>query len=132
LLVGRQRTGSARHLDEKENLKMANYDAHSRESPYKPEPPKNPQHPGMRKSNEWLQARFFDINRWRKTAKGDLSMEIEDVRGDEWRIVIYQRKKSPSYGWMRTNLRTDVVVSADGCFADRQAVAEDARKWLGR
>ena len=64
--------------------------------------PASPLHPGMRQSPEYQQFRFMDIGSWRRSAAGNPIFSIA-IKGRQYRIVIFPHKKSPTYGWLRTD-----------------------------
>ena len=44
-------------------------------------------------------ARFMDIDNWGPTAGGNVSIVVT-VKGIEFRVVIFQYKQTPMWGWM--------------------------------
>ena len=44
-------------------------------------------------------ARFLDLANWRETANGNVSIVIT-VRGVEYRVVLFQHKQTPTWGWL--------------------------------
>lgn len=71
-------------------------------------------------------ARFLDINRWRQTANGNLSTLVAMARGQGCRIVLFQHKKTPTFGRLRIDLETDEEVFSKVRYATRDAALEGA------
>jgi hypothetical protein len=74
----------------------------------KPEPPQfvDRRHPGMKTSPEYDRYRFLDLGSWRKTVNGNPTFSIT-IKGKMWKVVLFQHKKTPTYGWMRVNVITE-------------------------
>lgn len=90
--------------------------------------PASPLHPGMRQSPEYQQFRFMDIGSWRRSAAGNPIFSVAN-KGRQYRIVIFRHKKSPTYGWLRTDTFTNEA-EWSGRFATMELAHADAWRML--
>jgi hypothetical protein len=51
-------------------------------------------------------ARFMDAQNWRETSNGNVSILIT-VKEVEYRVVLFKHKKTPTFGALRINTKTD-------------------------
>lgn len=64
-------------------------------------PPRDPRHPGMRTSPEYDRRMFLDLTQWGETHSGN-PIHTTNWKGVSYVVVLFQHKKTPTYGWMRT------------------------------
>ena len=65
-------------------------------------PPADPRVPGMKTSPLYERQMFLDLGTWGKTRNDNLIHTI--YRGGVvYRVVLFQHKKTPTWGWMRIN-----------------------------
>ena len=69
--------------------------------PPKP-PPRDPRVDGMQTSPEFERRRFLDLGQWGRTKAKNLIQTV--YRGGiVYRVVLFEHKKSPTWGWMLVN-----------------------------
>jgi hypothetical protein len=81
------------------------------------------QHPGMRTSPEYDRYRFMDLGTWRKTANGNPIFYVVH-KGRSFRIILFQHKKRPTYGWMRADTITEQVEFSNAFRTQAEAHAD--------
>lgn len=64
-------------------------------------PPRDPRHPGMRTSPEYDRYIFMDLANWGETHNGN-PIHTTNWKGVSYVVVLFQHKRTPTYGWMRT------------------------------
>lgn len=69
-------------------------------------PPPNPQHPGLRTSEEYDRYVFMSLDNWGQSARGNY-VHTTNWDGRSYRIVLFQHKKTPTWGWLRIDVKTD-------------------------
>ena len=95
-----------------------------------PEPPKPPRQqrvPGVERSPEYLQFMFMDLNRWKRTPKGNL-IHFTSYKGTAYRFLLF--KSRDGWGWARTNLADDKVGFSQVKYATHVEAHGDAWKSL--
>lgn len=94
------------------------------------EPPKNP--PGMKNSDEYEQHVFMSMHNWGRSQNGNLVHSFTH-KGKAYRVTLFAYKKSPTYGWVRTELtRTNSEVWCSNKFRDLGEAHRDAWASLTR
>lgn len=73
------------------------------------EPPRNPQHEGLKTGAEYDKFRFMDLGSWRTAKATGNPWHITKHKGIAYHFVLFRHKKSPTWGWVRTNQITDHV-----------------------
>jgi hypothetical protein len=81
------------------------YARYAKEPPPRVEPewqPRNAQHEGMKTSPEYDRYMFLNLGGWRKSKNGN-PYHTTKHKGLAYHFVLFQHKKSPTWGWLRTN-----------------------------
>lgn len=76
-------------------------------------PPPNKRHPGLWPSPEHERYTFMDLSNWNRTVNGNRSHVITH-KGVTYRVVLFEYKKIPDYGWSRFE-----TVMRDAVFSGR-------------
>jgi hypothetical protein len=86
-------------------------------------------HPGMKTSPEYDRYRFLDLGSWRKTVNGNPTFSIT-IKGKVWKVVLFQHKKTLTYGWMRVNVITEETEFSGRKFSTMAEAHQDIWKIL--
>ena len=65
-------------------------------------PPPDPRVPGMKTSALYERQKFLDLGQWGRT-KADNLIQTVYRGGIVYRVVLFQHKKTPTWGWMLIN-----------------------------
>jgi hypothetical protein len=103
---------------------------------YEPEPefhdvedkPQNPPNPRMRNSDEYEHHTFMSLRNWGKSTNGNF-VHTFTHKGRGYRIVLFKHKKTPTFGWLRSDIGSGTEVWS-GRFPDLQGAHADAWKNL--
>jgi hypothetical protein len=71
-------------------------------------PRRNFQHPGLKTSAQYDRYRFMDRATWKVTTNQNPTILVSH-KGEPYRIVLFAHKKTPTFGWMRVHMLTDVT-----------------------
>jgi hypothetical protein len=63
--------------------------------------PPHVQHPGLRTSPEYDRYMFMDLANWGESSGGN-PIHTTSHNGLSYTIVLFEHKRTPTYGWMRT------------------------------
>jgi hypothetical protein len=84
--------------------------------------PQNPANPRMRNSDEYERYRFMSLRDWRRSAAGN-PVHVFTLKGRPYRVTLFKHKKTPTWGWLRVDLRTDEEI-----WSGRFSTIEEAHK----
>jgi hypothetical protein len=71
----------------------------------KPEPePKNPPNPRMRNSDEYERHTFMSLSNWGRVKTTGNFVHTFTYKGRGYRVILFARKKSPTYSWLRVDV----------------------------
>jgi hypothetical protein len=82
-------------------------------------------HPGMRESTDYIRRRFFDLGTWGRTKSGDNPAITVVQNGRTYLIVLFEHRRTPTWGWMRKDVLTDFTEFSANKF-QTMAEAHDA------
>lgn len=68
----------------------------------------NQLHPGMKTSPEYDRYKFMNLGAWKRTSNDNLTIVVTHG-SSAYRIVLFKHKKTPTWGWMRIDMFTDVT-----------------------
>ena len=91
--------------------------------------PHNEQHPGLKTGAEYDKFRFMDLGSWRTAKATGNPWIITKHKGVGYHFVLFKHKKSPTWGWVRTNQVCDHT-EFSGRFATIAEAHADAWKIL--
>ena len=83
----------------------------------KPKPKPDPRVHGMRTDPAYEYYVFMDLSQWGRTKAGNNLAHIVFHKNVSYRIVLFQHKKSPTWGWMRVPIAADSVPTFSSKFA---------------
>lgn len=95
----------------------------------KPKPFRDTRHEGMKTSAAYDRYMFMDLGSWRRAAATGNPFFHATHNGRPYFFVIFKHKKTPTYGWVRTDETTKETVFS-GRFATMAEAHEDAWKTL--
>ena len=75
-------------------------------------PPRNPQDPGIKVSEEYAKFRYMDLGNWGQSSKGN-PMHLINHKGRAYRVVLFSHKKTPTFGFLIVDVQRDATTFSD-------------------
>lgn len=90
-------------------------------------PPPNQPNPGTRTSEEYDQFIFMNLDNWGESANGNY-VHTTKWEGRDYRFVLFRHKKTPTWGWLRVDIKSDTETWSRNKYATLREAHESA--WL--
>jgi hypothetical protein len=75
-------------------------------------PPRNPQDPGMKVSDEYAKYRYMDLGNWGKSSKGNPT-HLVNHKGRGYRVVLFSHRRTPTFGFLIVDVQRDASTFSD-------------------
>lgn len=90
-------------------------------------PPPNKPNPGTRTSEEYDRFIFMDLDNWGQSASGNY-VHTTKWENRDYRFVLFKHKKTPTWGWLRVDIKTESETWSRNKYATLREAHESA--WL--